>query len=368
MRRGWIASGLLAVGALALACGGDEEPKPSGAPMVRSEAQPAEERGENQAPVVESVRLNPPRPLPGGRIEAHVEVSDPDGDPIRLTLEWLHNGRVISSGAQTTVAPEHLRKGEEVQVVVTATDGHDESEPMTDEVTVGNQPPTIEALYLAPDGEVRPGQEVTAAPQAKDADGDRLEYTFEWLLDDQVVRGADAASFDTSRLSRGDRLQARVSVSDGEESSPVAESMVLELANRPPAIAGVPEIQPAGGGGIHAELDATDPDGDKSLRFRVIEGPKGLTVDPLSGRLAWRPEAGVSGSVPVEIGVADSYGAESALRFELTVSAPEGEEKAPPAKRAAKEDDDTGDEVDAAGDEELEADADAEEEGEDVEE
>jgi hypothetical protein len=333
------ACGLLAVGALALACGGDDEPKPSGAPMARTATAPAQERGDNHAPVVERVVLNPPHPLPGNRIEARVEASDPDGDPIRLSLEWRQQGRVILRGTETSIAPERLAKGQQIEVSVTATDGRDESEPARARVTVGNQAPSIQALYLAPDGEVRPGQDVTAAPQGKDADGDPLEYEFEWRLNGQIVRGADEARFDTKNLHRGDKLQARVRVTDGDDWSPVAESMVLELANSPPRIAGVPTIEPVPGG-IEAQLVAEDPDGDRSLRFRVLEGPHGLSVDPVTGRLRWRPDPGAAvGAHPVEIAVADSLGAESALRFELTVAAPAAAPAAaPPAKQRAKAD------------------------------
>lgn len=341
MRSRWIASGLLAAGVLALACGGDEDPKPSGAPLARGDALPAEERGENQPPVVERVLLHPARPLPGNRIEARIDVSDADGDPIRLSLEWRQAGRVIGSGAQTHVTPERLHKGDEVQVVVTATDGRDESEPVRATTTVGNRAPLIQALNLAPDSELQPGQSLTAAPQGQDADGDPLEYEFEWWLNGRVVRDARAAVFDTSALRRGDRLQAKVRVTDGEEWSPLAESIVLELANRPPKIAGVPAIE-AVAGGIHADLQAEDPDGDKSLRFRLIEGPQGLSVDSMSGRVSWKPAAGTTGTHPVEVAVADSFGAESKLRFELTVSAAPTEQAdpAPPAKQKTDDDED----------------------------
>lgn len=328
--------------------------------MAREDAVPADERGENQAPVVERVVLHPTRPLPGNRIEARIDVSDADGDPIRLSVEWRQAGRVIARGPETSVTPERLRKGDEVEVVVTATDGRDESDPVRVATTAGNRAPLIQALYLTPAGEVKPGDAVTAAPEGQDADGDPLEYEFEWWLNGRVVRDADQATFDTSTLQRRDRLQARVRVTDGDEWSPTAESMVLELANRPPKIAGVPAIE-AVGGGIHADLQAEDPDGDKSLRFRLVEGPQGLSIDPVSGRVSWKPASGTTGTHPVEVAVADSFGAESKLRFELSVSAAPGEKKeaaAPPAKAKAQADDD----VDADADE-----LDAEDESEDEE-
>jgi len=328
---------LLALSALALACGGDEAPKPSGAPMARGEAAPVAERTENAPPEIERVLLNPQRPLPGHTLEARIEASDPDGDPIRFSVEWRQAGRVISSGSQTRVTPESLRKGDEIEAIVTATDGRDESAPVRATAMVGNQPPLIPTLDLAPAGDVRPGQEVTAELRGEDPDGDALAYEYEWLLNGKVVRGADQARFDTKQLARGDRIQVRVRVTDGEASSAVAESRTLELANRPPKIASVPRIESVEGG-IQAQLEAEDPDGDKSLRFRLLEGPRGLTLDAVTGRLAWQPEPGTLGTHAVEVGVADSFGAESALRFELTVSTPSDEQAAPPAKPRARAD------------------------------
>ncbi len=331
-----IAWAALALAALLLACGSDD-PQPSGAPLVRERQLESAERGENQAPSVDQLVLHPPRPLPGQKIEARIEVSDPDGDPIRLTLEWRQDGRVILSGTQTGVTPERMRKGQSIEVVVTATDGRDSSEPVRAAVTVGNQPPLVQALYFAPDGEVAPGQELTAAPRALDPDGDPLEYEFEWLLNGNLVRDAEEARFDTSKLKRGDRLQARVRVSDGEAESPVAETMTLELANRAPRFAGLPAIV-ASDGVFGAALEAVDPDGDRNLRFRVLEGPKGLTVDAITGQLRWRPSPEAVGTHPVEVAVGDSFGAENAMRFELTVASAGGE-TAPPAKPDKSEDD-----------------------------
>jgi len=347
MRSRRITPAALGAAWLVLACGG-EEAKPSGAPLLRQPLAPSAERAENAAPVVERLVLHPRAPLPGQQIEARIDASDPDGDPIRLELEWRHAGRVIGRGPRTTIAPDGLAKGDEVAVLATVTDGRATSEPFRASVTVGNTPPLIRAFYLAPDGEIAPGQEVTAAPQAADADGDALEYEFAWLLNGQPVRGADRAAFDTSQLKRGDRLQAHVRVTDGDAWSPVAESMTLTLANRAPRFAALPPVD-AADGAFRVELAAEDPDGDRSLRFRLLEGPQGMSVDPVSGRVHWRPGADTIGTHAVEVAVADAFGAESAMRFELTVAGGADAGSAP-AKR---------DEA-AAGSDEADADDDEE--------
>jgi len=321
----WMVAGL----ALALACG-SEGPAPSGAPMARADTGGSLDRVENGAPRVDRLVLNPPAPLEGQRVEAHLDASDPDGDPIRLDLEWRVAGRTVAQGNRSTIVLENVRKGDEVVVFATATDGRASSEPMRASVTVGNTPPTIEALYLAPNGEIAPGQDVTAAPQAVDPDGDTLEYEFTWELNDRIVRNETGPVFPTARLQRGDRLQALVRVSDGEAWSPVAESMTLTLANRAPRFVGAPKIE-GSAGGINTQLVAEDPDGDKSLRYRLLSGPSGMSVDPVTGALRWRPTADAVGTHAVEVAVADSQGAESTMRFDLNVS--DGADGTAPAKR-----------------------------------
>jgi hypothetical protein len=303
--------------------------------MARESAGASLERVENQAPRVDRLVLKPRAPLPGQRVEAHLEASEPDRDPIRLELQWRVSGRTVEQGSRTAVALEGARKGDEVAVFVTATDGRDRSDPVRASVNVGNTAPMIRAFYLAPDGEIAPGQEVTAAPQAMDSDGDALDYEFEWILNGRPVRGADQAVFNTDRLKRGDRLQARVRVSDGDAWSPVAESMTLTLANRAPVFSGAPDIQGTGGG-VSTRLVAEDPDGDRSLRFRLLEGPPGMTVDAVTGRLSWRPGPDQVGTHAVEVAVADAQGAESAMRFELNVAG--GDSASAPAKRDAGDD------------------------------
>ena len=160
------------------------------------------------------------------------------------------------------------------------------------------------------------------------------------------MRNAKGPTFATDELRRGDRLQARVRVTDGEAWSPVAESMTLTLANRPPRILEPPALERMAGG-VRGTLEAEDPDGDRTLRFRVVAGPPGLGVDPVTGVMSFKPPPGTVGTQAVEIAVADAYGAESALRFELTISNAETAARPQPPASDAESDEDEGDEDDA---------------------
>lgn len=320
MRRGVRAAAWLAAAALAAACGDSEEdPRPSGGSMTAASSATAADTA-NRPPVVERVVLSPSEPTPGHPVEARVEVSDPDGDAVRVTFAWLVNGEVVARGRQPVLRPTGIRKGDRLEVEVTATDGRAESDPVRVGTGVGNQPPQVEAVGLLPEGPVRPGDELVAQVQASDPDGDRIRLEYVWAVNGETRQSSDAATFDTSDLQRGDRVRVQVLASDGDDRVASEESREVELANSPPVLAGLPRFA-ARDGVIREQLEATDPDGDHNLRFRLVEGPRGMTVDPVLGMLVWRPSAEQAGSHPVEVAVEDDHGDSSSLRFELTVSA-----------------------------------------------
>ena len=68
-------------------------------------------------------------------------------------------------------------------------------------------------------------------------------------------------------------------------------------------------------------FEAEDPDGDRNLRFRLGEAPRGMRIDPILGVATWRPKESQAGVHPVEVIVQDTHGDGSALRFEVTVTA-----------------------------------------------
>ena len=110
------------------------------------------------------------------------------------------------------------------------------------------------------------------------------------------------------------------------------DELTLTLANQAPEFTAFPEIQGTDGA-ISTQLVAEDPDGDRSLRFRLLSGPTGMTVDPVTGRLRWQPGPNDIGTHAVEVGVADAQGAENAMRFELNVSGGGAGGEPVPAKR-----------------------------------
>lgn len=316
-RRLWLAG---ALAALALACGSHEKaaPKPSGHSIVAPSQAKARSHSADSAPVISSLELSPANPVMGSHLTAIARASDPDGDPLRLHYVWTLNGTEVSAGDQSSILIPGMQKGDQVEVEVTASDGQLESTPADASATVGDRAPVLSAVGLQPYGDVRPGQKITAVPQALDPDNDPLTYQYTWTVNGEP-RGHDR-TFDTQGLRRGDKVQVRVVASDGSEESSSVASKVQRMGNSPPVITQLPPAQVSHGTFRYA-FQAKDPDGDNNLRFFLANAPKGMSIDPITGVLTWTPDPSQAGVHPVEVGVKDSYGDGTTFKFNLTVSA-----------------------------------------------
>ena len=62
-----------------------------------------------------------------------------------------------------------------------------------------------------------------------------------------------------------------------------------------------------------------DADDDRRLRYRLLEGPTGMKLDWLSGKLTWAPSDAQAGTHAVEIEVDDLAGGKATQTFEIRV-------------------------------------------------
>jgi hypothetical protein len=273
----------------------------------------------NTAPRISSVSLQPSGPQPGTTVQASAEASDADGDTLRVRYEWhVAGGRIAGGQDGSLLVPEQLRKGEVLIVSAIASDGRAESEPATADVRIGNRQPAVTGVRFEPTDGVKPGETVVAVADGEDPDGDNIDFHYEWRVGEAVQSG-DRERFDTSKLKRGDRLTVRVTASDGEDESTPFESQYLELGNSAPAIVSLPSAGMGADGVYHYGVEASDPDGDRNLRYRLARGPEGASVDPLVGEITWKPNRTQAGVHPIEVIVSDGRGGETKQTFEVTV-------------------------------------------------
>ena len=311
--------GATLIGLLTLACGsGDPStPAPTGRSILANTETETVPAGSN-APVITDVLLSPKVPVPGSEIRAVVEASDPDGDDLRYHYVWSHNGREVSNGDKAALFVVDLKKGDRIEVAVTASDGRHETRPFIARAKTGNRPPVLSAVSMEPFGDIRAGEVIAATPHASDPDHDSLRFSYQWLVNGRKA-GQDR-SFDSSGLKRGDKLQVQVVASDGIDESREVLSPVLMLGNSPPLITQLPAAR-FDDGTFRYTFAAKDPDGDRNLRFFLDKGPSGMRMDAIAGVLTWTPTASQAGVHPIEVGVKDGQGEGTTFTFELTVNA-----------------------------------------------
>jgi len=269
--------------------------------------------------------LEPAAPTPGGAVRVVTEVNDPDGDPVKMSYEWTLDGRAVGNGTSKLMLTE-VQRGDTLEVVVVASDGRADSEPFSTTVSIANQPPTVQRLRVAPSTAVTAGEIIEASAEARDPEGDPLEFVYTWQLNGDELRGDPGAELDTSELVTGDTLRVEVRASDGESLSEPFHSPDIRITNRPPKVVSRPGTSSPGKGFAYTVV-AEDPDGDTPLRFELEDAPDGMEIEAHSGKIHWTPREGQAGRHQIRVVVDDLRGGRVSHVFDVEV----GDAGAPPA-------------------------------------
>jgi len=108
--------------------------------------------------------------------------------------------------------------------------GKGEGEP------VGNSPPSTPGIELTPDEpNASDDLKVTITTDAEDPDGDNVEYKVEWMVDGEVVEGAEALTLDKAFTLRGERWSVIVTAFDGIQNGGRAGASV-DILNAAPTV------------------------------------------------------------------------------------------------------------------------------------
>ena len=158
----------------------------------------------------------------------------------------------------------------------------DQKEPGEKKAPKPNRPPVVKLVRIWPDF-IFKGQDVQAMVEGADPDGDRVEYTYQWEINGEVVSGAEGHRLSGDRLRRGDRVVLRVTPSDGKVSGSQVASRPHEVLNAAPMIRELQiSSQPvAPGEPLEARVVAEDLDGD-SVQVQYIWSVNGKAVEGAS--------------------------------------------------------------------------------------
>jgi hypothetical protein len=307
------AAAALAAG-LALACGDAPTAAPGETPgVVPGSALP----GAEQTPVIEALRFKSDAPVAGEELELKIDAHDRDGDPLATHVQWYVNGQLYREGPRTRLDTSAMHWGDQVYAVVRVSNGRTEQEKHSLVLVLGNARPRVIELIL------RPAVPLAAQPSAvtvkvEDRENDPVSVSYEWLVDGRLLGAAAAATLDAGRLKRGQRVRVRVAASDGRGQGPWAESDEVVVGNTGPLIGSEPTLELAGPRLYEYRVQASDPDGDRPLRYQLLEAPDGMEMDVL-GLVSWRVPRDAQGTVPVEIQVSDGHGGSARQSYEIAL-------------------------------------------------
>ncbi len=312
-----------------LACGSDESGSGRVASMLDPAAAPldaaSEAAGGNRPPRIESLRIEPPRPVPGRSVRAIAVVRDPDGDATTLSYVWqTASGRILGEGASLDTSG--LDEGARIELVATADDGEDESEEFETVFEIGGA--SLDVAFVAIDTEdgTSPGAQLSAVVESTDDSAGRYDVEYEWLVDGRVVGSEE--ELDTTALSPGDAVYLRARIEyEGRRTRAVTSRPVVLGRGSPPRIVSNPT---AGfeDGVFRYQLRAASDEPAARFVFEMLSGPEGMSVDPESGLVTWQPREDQRGAFEVELAAKDQWGSGVAQSFELQIDAPD----APPAR------------------------------------
>ena len=303
---------LAAMAALTLSCGGDPEPQ------AARPARPQASGSANRAPVIRSANLMPQQPTSGDTLTLDIKTMDPDHDAIQLQVTFFRNGNPIQSSDRVSLSTSGFPRGDRIHATVTASDGAAESVATTAAVLIVNQHPRVTSMRLVPE-QPHAGMDITVIAEAQDVDGDGFELRYEWTLNGEVLPKSDAV-LEKGTFKRGDEVRVSVFARDAEGEGMPVRSPVFKIPNGAPDITSDPSQATVGSGRYRYVIKAVDPDGDRPLRYKLVEGPGDMTVDLLSGVLTWRVPKNAQGGFRVTVGVSDPLGAETQQSFGFDLS------------------------------------------------
>ncbi|NUN12938.1 MAG: LamG domain-containing protein [Myxococcales bacterium] len=198
--------------------------------------------------------------------------SDPDNDPEGSSIVWLVNDQPIRAEQEDTLTPNHFKKGDVVQCVVTPHDGIESGTPISSQkITIDNTPASVEGVTLSPtDGNVTTLFQCNYSTLS-DLDGDDISVEIVWTLNKSVLPGTTSTQLipKTIGAKKGDILGCRAVPVDGTSKGSPVDSNTVKLANATPSATSV-LIKSTAIDGKTTEIDtltcetagASDPDGD----------------------------------------------------------------------------------------------------------
>ncbi|WP_182865076.1 FG-GAP-like repeat-containing protein [Rhodopirellula sp. JC639] len=245
------------------------------------------------------------------------EQLDPEQQPLTFTLSGqTHGASIDADSGRMTWIPDATGPFE---FLLQVADGEGAVTEESFTIEVSSATPLVELVDVQlPRNRFPVSQQTIARIAAMDSLGRDVDWTINDAPSGLMVQADGTIRWTPSSSQLGEHSLTFVAVTaDGTELEvDVPVSVVGSLANAKPQIQSSPILAAVVDQRYIYDLEAVDPDRDP-LSYALLDGPAGMSLDPVAGTLRWTPAEDQRGEHEVVIRVADTFGAETIHSFKL---------------------------------------------------
>jgi len=250
-------------------------------------------------------------------VKQDIEVLVADGG--NVTYKWEKNGSVLDGETSARLRKDKFKKGDNISVTAIA-----DGETAVASVLIKNSPPEVKAVPFSPQAIYR-GVDITVMPKGFDADGDEVNFRYQWIVNEEEGAWEDSPVLKGDRFKKGDAVSVRVIPYDKEDDGKIYNTKPLIIPNGPPKFTSSPPLEFKGFTYTYDAV-AEDPDGDV-VTYSVASAPKGMTIDRDTGNIVWQFTKMDEGSHTIEVIAQDSEGLRGFQKYTLSITIPKEEKK-----------------------------------------
>ncbi len=229
-----------------------------------------------------------------------------------VDYRWMRNGQVLEAEGGRKLSKGRFAKGDEVSVMVLL-DGR------TAEATtrIRNSAPRTISIKLDPPAAVYRGVDLRAVPIGLDPDGDEIRWSYQWVINQAISPSDTTSILSGDRYRRGDVVTVRVIPSDADGEGAPYTPLPITIPNAPPIFTTTP-LSTFESEVYQYQAHANDADGDP-VRYQLVGAPTGMTIDPVSGSIAWPLTDQPDGRYTAELVAEDGTGGRTSQGLDVSV-------------------------------------------------
>jgi hypothetical protein len=185
----------------------------------------------NHPPSVSAVSITPDPAVATDTLSCNYSTSDVDGDAVVANIDWSVGG--VSVGTGPTLAGV-FAKGDTVTCTVTPNDGTEDGAPDSDDIVIGNAPPSVSNVEISPDP-ATVTDTLSCAYTFTDADGDADTSSIDWSVGGTTVGSGSTLS---GAFAKGETVTCTVTPNDSTDAG-TPDSDDIVIGNTAPSVSDV---------------------------------------------------------------------------------------------------------------------------------